>query len=64
MLFTIKGKVTGKTVIIESDYDSFLNQFYGCDEQPEITENGEYIVDDASLETTLREYPGVIVSES
>lgn len=63
MLFTVKGKTAGKTITIESNYDSFLSQFYGCDEQPEMTADGEYLVDDETIEATLSEYPEVIVTE-
>lgn len=63
MLFTVKGRTTGKEITIETDYDSFLYQFYGCDEEPVQNENGAYIVDDESIEATIKEFPDVIVKE-
>ncbi len=58
--FKIKGRTQGKVIVVDCDYDSFLSQFYGCDEQPERDQNGVYIVDDESIEATLRDYPEVV----
>jgi len=59
MAFTVKGRKNGKTITVECDYDSFLLQFYGCDEEP-VMEDGVYIVDDETIESTIKEYPEVL----
>lgn len=59
MLFTVKGRNAGKEITIESDYDSFLSQFYGDTEEP-FMEDGVYIVDDETIESTIKEYPEVV----
>jgi len=64
MYYTVKGRNTGKEITIKSDYDSFLIQFYGCDEEPEQDVEGRYIVDDESIESTIGEYPETIIINS
>ena len=56
--FTVRGQ-SGKEITVECDYDSFLLQFYGSDEQP-MEENGVYIVDDETIESTIKEYPEIL----
>ncbi len=60
MLFTVRGRNFGQEITVESDYDAFLSQFYGCDEEPVVMEDGVYIVDDETIVSTLKEYPEVI----
>jgi len=60
-LFEVKGRSTGKTITVKCDYDSFLSQFYGLDEPEEV--DGVYMVDDKTIESTIKEYPEVVVGE-